>query len=334
MEIQDSFSACLTSLVQSFSSNITRSRILVETGHWLRVSLALQLPRQVNIGHPSGENSWDIIGLANTAFPAMGIEYELYVGEKRYSRGHKTAANAKYRINWDNIHLISNLEDFTATVEKIPVHQTIVAIPDGSYKIISTRNGGKEIKGETVLEHANDLFDLPLGPILLVIKSASPPEITDLPWETLLYWGWTFERGEEPTEIEGNGGFSTVSGWKGYARWMQSYLFDNRKAINPFIKTLPYLLLDRKKTSLDHWKYLADHLEIDMSATIASKFAEIAADSIPLLEELIDAYDNDADHRTIRERVAACYFNDQRTLQVFNQCRKHHNDLQHRKKPW
>ncbi|RMG37583.1 MAG: hypothetical protein D6732_06510 [Methanobacteriota archaeon] len=334
MEIQDTFSQCLTTIVQKFSPSTTRSQILVETGHWLRISLALQLPRQINIGHPAGENSWDILGIVNTAFSGMGINYDLFIGERRYSRGHKTAANAKYRIDWEHAHLISHIEDLKKAIEGIEDELTLVALPDGSYKVVSERNDAHAISKDKLLEKMNDLMEMPLGPILLQVNSISPSNHLDLPWNAILYWGWTFERGEEPTEIEGNGGFSTVSGWKAYARWMQSYLFDNRKAIHPFIETIPYLLLDRKKTSIEYWAYLAEKHEIEMSATIASRFREIAEDSLPLIQDLIDAYERQAAHRTIREKVSACYFNDQRTLEVFNLSRKHYNDLQHRKKPW
>ncbi len=272
--------------------------------------------------------------MVSTSFPEMGIGYDLFIGEQRYSRGHKTAANAKYQIDWTHVHLIPQPETLTTILQDINNDSALVAMPDGTYKIISEKKTKYTISKDLIIESIPDLIKMPLGPIVLRINSMNASNQSDLPWKTLLYWGWTFERGEEPTEIVGNGGFSTVSGWKAYARWMQSYLFDNEKALHPFIKTIPYLLLDRKQTSIEYWRFLADHLEIEMSATIASRFRDIAADSIPLIEALINEYEEGADHRTIREKVSACYFNDQRTLGVFNLCRKHYNDLQHRKKPW
>ncbi len=333
MVIRDTFSITLSKILNRFIP-ISRSKILVETGHWLRISLALQLPRQSNIGHPSGETSWDFLGIVNATFSDLGIDYDLFIGEMRFTRGHKTAANAKYDIDWNKVHLLKSGKELIDLIENLPVQTSIVALPNGTYSIVSDKGTDYTISKDNLKENVDMLLAIPLGPVILKINSISIPEKQTLPWNTLNYLGWTFERGEEPTEIEGLNRFSTVSGWKAYARWMQAYLFDNQKNIHPFIQKIPHLLLDRKQASLEHWKHLADTLEIETSAKIASMFHEIAQDSIPLISELISAYEEGASYQSIRKHVADCYFNDQRTLQVFNLARKHYNDIKHRKKPW
>ncbi len=331
MELLDSFSRGLTTVLQRYDSTITHPQMTVLSGQWLRVSMAMQLPRQINIGHPYGESGWDFLGIANAMLLPLSIDYRLYIGDLRYTRGHVTAANAKYPIDWQRIIIIQNLEEL---IQNIDTETSIIAMPDGSYRIISTRDDDLFISKQSLLSVIDELIQLPLGPVILQINGLSDPIPQELPWDTLQYCGWTFERGEEPTEIEGNQRFSTVSGWKAYARWMQSYQFDNSSAIHPFIKSIPHLLIDRRKAASEYWFTLASQLQIEQSASIAEQFGQIAEDAIPLFETLIDSYKDNENHRTIRKNISACYFNEQRTLHVFNQAKKHYNDLAHRKKPW
>ncbi len=308
MQITDSFLDTLTHLVGSYG--IDRSYIAFRSGHWLRISMAMNLKRQLDLGNPVGDTLWDFNGFVTNCFEDMGIQVKIYQSKIRDTSARKTQALGNRAMSSDVI-LFDRPEEF------------VESISSAIGKVMMTTTEG------TFVSHLPDnlekLFDLPLGPVAIEIVDAVARH--DTPWNSLMYWGWTFERGEEPTEVEGRGGISAVSGWKAYARWMQGYLLRPKpKAIHSDIRLIPHLIKDRMSSARP---YLEKLITIEENENIRENylsFIEVIDEVIPRLDHLIILYEEEAEHSALRKGITEVYFSVQKTLPIFKSFKNLHHD--------
>lgn len=317
----DTLLDCLVVATEELRNPKSRSFLAVATGHWLRISLAMNIRTNDQIGHPYGELGWDYFALQQ-AFTNAGLESTLVVATERNNLAKQTAAHdAQIQAN------VVLAESFTEFVNLLTGGVVIIGQPSGEYAILSTT----ALRCPTVSSLSAELYEkLPLGYAAFVVHAVH--DVPDeLPWDTLHYLAWTFERGEEPTEVAGKGHYSTVSGWKAYARWMQAYMLDNPKALHQWIAQLPYVLRDRRASALPYWKTLAQVSQFDRAKELALLFVQQITNYLQTIDALIQKYEHDVSYSEKRKLVTQCYFADQQTLPIFKQIKKLHHDLQHQK---
>jgi len=302
----DTFLDILTDL--SNHPEVNRSYLAFRSGHWLRVTLAMNLKRQTELGHPSADSLWDYNGMIANCFSDLGIKVRLYQSSKRNTLARRTKARGS-RDFYKDIVLFEDMRNPLDLKDKTG----LITHPDGYFTQMSQID-------------SFEIYDiLPLGPIALEILEIEPKH--NIPWDSLMYWGWTFERGEEPTEVIGKGGYSAVSGWKAYARWMQGYLLKpKKKGIHPYLKTLPSILFDRVNSASP---YLEKIIEEESKVPLRENFEafyEVIQKVKPLLTELDDLYRNNSSHSEIRKGITSVYFTFQETLPIFKSLKNLHHD--------
>ena len=181
------------------------------------------------IGHPSGEYCWDIVGVFMNCFEDTGITAKMYVGPGYFSRARKTAAQSKRSL--------SN------TIKIIDDHKDLLKIKNQG-KLIYPNQNGKWLTVNNPKEIDFNWDDLPFGPV--IIDFIDFEKQTTFPNNTFQYIIDTIERGEEPMEIRGHNDYSTISGWKAFARWMHSFAFNQSLSQHDFLNTLPNRLIERR----------------------------------------------------------------------------------------
>ena len=222
------------------------------TGHGARFSLAMNTKTGKEIGHPSAHYSFDIIGVVDHCFPDAGIDATLYVGPGYVTRARSTAAQADREV-------AENVVVFDNYVPDIDIEgHLLYADHTGIWKTAASSD-----------ELVSDWDQMPFGPVVLDIHNFTPQQ--GFPSSTFRYLVDTLERGEEPMEIAGRGKYSTVSGWKAFARWMQAFniplpgvqhkdlpnyaelLIERRSYFVQFLNDLHYQLKDTPM--IDHFKH-------------------------------------------------------------------------------
>lgn len=230
MEIQyDTFISQLYNITQARGLDITPEYLFGRTGMGARFSLAMNTKTAREIGHPSSHYIWDIVGVIEHCFGDSGIEVTAYVGPGYVTRARETAAQTSRSLPVN----VLELPDYT--VESVPELKgdILYAHDDGSWRH-ATRNSDIIVNSE----------NLPFGPVVLYIGEIKPQ--THFPDKTFQYLIDTIERGEAPMEIRGHGNYSTVSGWKAYARWMQSYSVPLKGVQHDHLQSFHKLLKERR----------------------------------------------------------------------------------------
>ena len=263
------------------------------------------------IGHPSGHYSWDIVGVVEHCFPDCGIESTLYIGPGYATRARSTAAQSERELP-ENVML---LPDFSLD-PSLELQSSNLIYPD--------QNG--------VWHHTSSLSSIdvdwsvfPFGPILIEIHGFTYK--SGFPASTLQYLINTLERGEEPMEIRGRNNYSTVSGWKAFARWMQSYAIPLPDVQHQQLNYQANLLVERRFHFIEFLMELLPDLnekETELIAGLQSKYEQAF---ITLIEEMtensIDSFDRfDWETLVIKKsftlgNIRSCYFAEQKTLTYY-----------------
>ncbi len=242
------------------------------------------------IGHPSSNYIWDIVSTAQNCFTFF--DWILYVGEGYVGSARGTAAQSDRQI--------------PANVEVIDKDITL------SGPLIYATSSGDWIYCEDEL---NIIFDgnMPFGPVILQI-SGFRDVVLEFPKSMFSYLINTLERGEEPMETIGKGNYSAVSGWKAYARWMQSYSIPIRNIKHVYQKELAQIIYERRLFFTYYLTKLSEKLdgeERDMVTELSNRYNAV----IEPLSRIID----EPDMRKIRE----VYFLEQMTLPTYKALRNY-----------
>lgn len=323
---KDSFLDCLEQAASILKLDLTRSYFAVRTGHWLRISLAMSVKRQEALGHPSADGFWDHIALMNKYYPDAGIDAMLYIGKKRITLAKETSAQGKRIIESEKIHILSSPEGFKEKINQFYHNNAILILfhKHGVYLLL--HKSSNKLTLEDVNSNLTDYYSHDLGPVLIIINNMTPQE--GIPWNSLEYLSWTFERGEEPTEVTGHHGHSAVSGWKAYARWIQGYLLKPKeKSIHSELQYLPELLIDRRTSAIEYLEILAKETRHAQLSQLFTDFVDVAKRTIEELSTLHQLYQKQASHQELRSQITKVYFTEQETLPIFKRFKRFHHDL-------
>ncbi len=262
-------------------------RIYGETGMGARLTIAMNVRSGREIGHPSSNYSWDIVSVAEHCFESLGIQWQLYVNSKYANPAKRTAAQSS-RFFSENVHVID---------ENKP--------PELKGHILHPHSDGNWIYTNQYVPNNNDL---PFGDVALLITGITPTNI-EFPVNTLKYLFNTLERGEEPMEFPGKGHYAPVSGWKAYARWMQSYVIPLKGIQHPFINNIALLTLERRIANAYYWNKLSNILSDELEIKIATELARRYFDVVRPLQKVVE--------QNTYEWVKEAYFTEQKTLPTY-----------------
>lgn len=255
-----------------------------------RITFSMNVKTNVEIGHPTSSFIWDIITTAENCFTFM--KWKLYVGEGYKGKARSTAAQTERTIT-ENIHIINE-----PMVVNGPV---IYAKPDGFWEYSEDK---------IVLK---DCEEMPFGPVAIQVQDFEDISLS-FPVDMLSYLIATIERGEEPLEAVGRGNYSAVSGWKAYARWMQSYSIPLRNIIHPYQEILVYILYERRYNFVIYLQELAKVLldtEKEMIEELFTKYRDTLQKIINVC--LSPSYSN----------IRDVYFLEQMILPTLKEIRNH-----------
>jgi hypothetical protein len=327
----DSFIKSIDLLKQILHLDITLDDLIFRTGHWLRITVAIETKRQQYLGHPSADTFWDYFSLIKNWKEDIGFDTNFYFSDKRVSLAKETTAKGIRTEDIDPNFIIKDSEDYMKTVRQQLINNSVTLLQDvnGKFWVLNKNynfSDNQLINIDDLKSRINAFFDLDLGPIILSIY---PTKIKkNIPWKMLLYLAWTFERGEEPTEIDTLTGISAVSGWKAYARWMQGYLLPiKEKSIHPSLYELPTILIERRTSAMN---FLEQHLNDNKKSALGqiyTGFYNILQETIEELSKLQDYYNQDLAYQLIRNQITKVYFSEQKSLSYFKELKKIYHDL-------
>ena len=319
MSYSDTFLDCLYEISGKYSLQISRSYFAVRLGHWLRISLAFQLPKQVNIGNPISDSFWDFISFKHHCFSDAGINASLYISESRINKASPLLKNILAKNN--KITRFSNLSTLQHYIKKNEGYG-ILTCNTGQFKVIKC---GSKVQILSLCEQNA------CKPVFLCIHSIKVK--STIPWNSLLYWGWIFERGEEPTEIAIENSYSCVSGWKAYARWIQAYnLPANLNKFHQKLNNLSALLKDRRSVALDYLDYLIQIQKNSEIAFVLGNFKKIILELLPHLETLHNSILANYS-MNVQDILLKCYFIEQKTRIEFKKIKRLYHDLIYKQEP-
>ena len=264
-------------------------RIYGETGLGARITLSMNIKRGNDIGHPSSVYIWDLINTAENCFGFL--DWRLILGEGYHTSARTTAAQSSRKLS-ERIILVSD-DEFRGR------GPAIVAHPDGYFKYYEQ---------EFLIE--KEIIDkMPFGPVILYIDGVMETEI-NFPRSILGYLIKTFERGEEPMETRGKNNYSAVSGWKAYARWMQSFTIPLPNMQHQFLDKFVLLIDERRRYFSYYWYRLSDILDNEMEKEFALALARRYFDIIAPLSKMVDL-------RATYDLVKEAYFIEQKALPTY-----------------
>lgn len=288
----DTFTLGILKAIQYFGLDVPVWQVIGTLGIGARFTMAMNVRSNVEIGHTSSSYIWDIVSTATRCFE--NLQWILYVGPGYIGSARSTAAQSE-RVVPENVEIVKGKLSIMGPV--------LYAQVDGDW-----------IYSEEEIVINND-EGMPFGAVALQITGVKEFSLT-FPEKMLQYLIDTLERGEEPMETTGEGNYSAVSGWKAYARWMQSYSIPLRKIIHPYQQTLIKILYERRTHFCFYLSRLAENLkekEKEMILELAKYYSGIL---IPL-KSLVDG--NIVSYAKIRE----IYFSEQMTLPTFKLIRNH-----------
>lgn len=292
--LNDSFISQITKTASSFNSSITPSYFFGRLAHGSRISIAMNVRTNKEIGHPSGEYCWDIVGVFMNCFEDAGINAKMYVGSGYFSRARKTAAQSKRSLS-NTIKIIDDPKD----VLKIK----------NQGKLIYPNQNGKWLTVNNPKEIDFNWDDLPFGPVIIDFIDFEK-QIT-FPKNTFQYIIDTIERGEEPMEIRGHNDYSTISGWKAFARWMHSFAFNQSLSQHDFLSSLPNRLIERRHHFI---LFLEELLSLnslnDIETELISKLKE-------KYELILNEFKNELHGKIELNNIKTIYFIEQKSLTIY-----------------
>lgn len=254
-----------------------------------RISLSMNVKRGNEIGHPSSVYIWDLINTAENCFGFL--DWRLSLGEMYHTSARTTAAQSSRQLS-DRITLISDDE----ISGKGPA---VLAHPDGYFKYYE----------KDFLIEREIVEKMPFGPVILHIDGVNYAEIK-FPRSMLKYLIKTFERGEEPMETRGKYNYSAVSGWKAYARWMQSYNIPLPDMQHQFLDKFIKLIDERRRYFSYYWYRLSVILENNLEKEFCLALGSRYFDIISPLSKMVD---REATYNLIKE----AYFIEQKALPTY-----------------
>ncbi len=331
----DTFSRAFELYFKQHQIPISRSEFLVFSGQWLRVSLAYLLKRQVNLGHPYGELSWDFLGLIRNTFGDLNLSVKFISGVERNNLAKNTIAKGEREFSDKYVKYVSSKDEFISVIEKMAnlSEEAVIGKNDGKYYFLTNSRDSGSVSYSDVIQNVTEYYELPFGPIIFVPLNTKSVGVVDFPWNSIRYLSWTFERGEERTESVDKFGYTSVSGWKAYARWMNHYILPDRgKSIfHQNIRNLPSLIRDRRLTSITYWEKLAEQNQHKDLSAVISKLIKILNSSIEITNRIDLYYSNDIQDKAVRQLIRELYFNEQKTLPVFNELKRIYHNIHHKK---
>ncbi len=292
--LNDSFISQITKTASSFNPSISPAYFFGRLAHGSRISIAMNVRTNKEIGHPSGEYCWDIVGVFMNCFEDTGITAKMYVGSGYFSRARKTAAQSKRSL--------SN------TIKIIDDHKDLLKIKNQG-KLIYPNQNGKWLTVNNPKEIDFNWDDLPFGPV--IIDFIDFEKQTTFPKNTFQYIIDTIERGEEPMEIRGHNDYSTISGWKAFARWMHSFAFNQSLSQHDFLNTLPNRLIERRHHFI---LFLEELLSLnslnDIETELISKLKE-------KYELILNEFKNELHGKIELNNIKTIYFIEQKSLTIY-----------------
>ena len=254
-----------------------------------RITLSMNVKRGNEIGHPSSVYIWDLINTAESCFEFL--DWRICLGEAYHTLARSTAAQSSRELS-DRITLLSD-DDISGKGPAIMAH------PDGYWEYYEQEfNIDKKI-----------IEKMPFGPVILYIDGIKESALK-FPRSMLRYLINTFERGEEPMETRGKNNYSAVSGWKAYARWMQSYTIPIPDMQHEFLATLLQLIDERRRFFSYYWYKLSENLDNELEKEFAITLASRYFDTLSPLYKMIE---QEPTYNLVKET----YFIDQKSLPTY-----------------
>jgi hypothetical protein len=249
----------------------------------------MNVKRGNEIGHPSSIYIWDIINTAENCFGFL--DWRLSLGEPYFTSARTTAAQSSREIS-KRITLLSD-DEFRGE------GPAIVAHPDGYWKYYE----------QEFLIDRETIVKMPFGPVILYIDGIKETAI-NFPRSMLGYLINTFERGEEPMETRGKHGYSAVSGWKAYARWMQSFTVPLPDMQHQYLNEIIELIGERRKFFSYFWYRLSEMLDNELERDFALVLAKRYYDTISPISKMNN---QGASYDLVKE----AYFIEQKALPTY-----------------
>ncbi|MDH5401529.1 MAG: hypothetical protein OEY49_03470 [Candidatus Heimdallarchaeota archaeon] len=295
---KDSFIQSLSTAINKFDETYPIWYFIGASGYGTRISLSMNVKTGKEIGHPTSNYIWDIVNFFHYCVPETGISAKLYIGMGYQTSSRHTAAKGSNLSN----STISFLEygEFPNIQDKL-----IYVDHNGNWKY---DDHFREIEIETY----------PFGPIFIEIQAVHKMKY-QFPSTTLKYLCDTLERGEEPMEVAGKGSYSCVSGWKAYARWMQSFQIPLIGIQHEYLNFIPIMILERRKAFILYLSELINHLDGD-EFNLISQLHQKYQNLLPLLDQLLSA-------KPTIETVRQLYYTEQKTLSVYKKIANYINRM-------
>lgn len=299
MQIQyDSFSKSILRCCKFFGVTATYSDLLGIIGIGARFTLAMNVKTGKEIGHPSSTYCWDIISVVQKSFHAFGIDWKIY-SSLGYVGARTTAAKLDRSVA-ENVMILDTSSEFLSI--RGPV---IFPSADGQWHF---RSDGLE-----ALE--NNLEQMPFGMIVIQISMITNHS-TKFPYKAMNYIINTIERGEEPMEITGFGNYSAVSGWKAFARWMQTYSVPLRGVRHPYLDNLVDLLLERRFYYAKYWQNLVQNLDSKSEREFSERLGVCYDEVVVILTKIKSEGE---DYSIVKQ----LYFTEQKTQPVLKELKNY-----------
>lgn len=289
---EDTFTLGLLKAIQYFEQDVPVWQVMGTLGIGARFTMAMNVKTNVEIGHTSSSYIWDIISTAIHCFE--NLQWKLYVGTGYIGPARSTAAQSEREVP-ENVEIVKG---------ELSIKGPVLFA---------------QIDGEWIYSEEEIIIDnyegMPFGAVALQITGVNEFKLT-FPEKMLQYLIDTLERGEEPMETTGMGNYSAVSGWKAYARWMQSYSVPLRKIIHPYQQTLIKVLYERRSHFCFYLFKLAENLreqERELILELLKFYSGVLNPLKSLVEGEIVSY----------AKIREIYFSEQMTLPTFKLIRNH-----------
>lgn len=249
----------------------------------------MNVKRGNEIGHPSSVYIWDLINTAESCFEFL--DWRLCLGEAYHTSARTTAAQSSRELS-DRITLVSD-DEFSG------MGPAIVANPGGYW----------EYYEQEFLIDKITIEQMPFGPVILYIDGIKE-NLVKFPRSMLRYLINTFERGEEAMETMGKNSYSAVSGWKAYARWMQSFTIPIPDMQHVFLKTLLQIVEERRRFFSYYWYKLSEKLDNELEREFALALASRYFDTLSPLSKMVEL---EPTYNLVKE----AYFMEQKALPTY-----------------
>ena len=111
-------------------------------------------------------------------------------------------------------------------------------------------------------------------------------------------------------EIRGHNDYSTISGWKAFARWMHSFAFNQSLSQHDFLNTLPNRLIERRHHFILFEELLSLNSLNDIETELISKLKE-------KYELILNEFKNELNGKIELNNIKTIYFIEQKSLTIY-----------------